>query len=111
MNKIEINRTLFLKELRSGNYKKGTIKSDKNGHPIFETDEDKNGHCCCAIMGEMFGETEKGRISLPKAMKALGLKRKDCEYIQKDINDNSSTLIENADRIELEIFKNKAKCL
>lgn len=99
------NRRLFLSELRSGNHKKGTIKSDEKGYPVFEKEEDKHGHCCCAIMGEMFGQTEKGKISLPKAMKELGLKRKDCEFIQKDINDNNSTLVENADRIEVEVFK------
>lgn len=102
---VIVNRRLFLSELRSGKYKKGTIKSDDKGFPIFETEEDKHGHCCCGIMGEMFGQTEKGKISLPKAMKELGLKRKDCEFIQKDINDNNSTLVENADRIEVEVFK------
>ncbi len=102
---IIANRILFLKELRSGKYKKGTIKSDEQGYPIFETDADKDGHCCCAIMGEMFGETKTGRISLPKAMIALGLKRRDCEFIQKDINDNISNFVENANRIESEVFK------
>jgi hypothetical protein len=96
------NRRLFLSELRSGKYKKGTIKSDEKGYPIFETEADKEGHCCCAVMVELFG-TEK--YSLPKAMKVLGLKRQDCQFIQQDINDNSSTLIENADRIEAEVFK------
>jgi hypothetical protein len=105
MRSVIANRRLFLSELRSGKHKKGTIKSDEKGFPIFETEEDKNGHCCCAIMGEMFGLTENGKISLPKAMKELGLKRKDCEFIQKNINDNNSTLVENADRIESEVFK------
>ena len=96
------NRRLFLSELRSGKYKKGTIKSDEKGYPIFETEADKEGHCCCAVMVELFG-TEK--YSLPKAMKALGLKRQDCQFIQQDINDNNSTLVENADRIAVEVFK------
>ena len=102
---ISTNRQSFLQALRTGGHKKGSIKSDEKGYPIFDTDEDRDGHCCCAIMGEMFGVTKSGRISLPKAMKALGLNRKDCEFIQKDINDNSSSLIENADRIELEVFE------
>lgn len=96
------NRSLFLSELRSGKYRKGTIKSDERGLPVFETESDKNGHCCCAVMVELFGGKN---YSVSKAAKAVGISSKQCAYIQKEINDNDSTLAENADRIELEVFK------
>lgn len=96
------NRSLFLSELRSGKYHKGTIKSDDKGLPIFEKETDKEGHCCCAVMVELFGGD---KYSVSKAAKAIGISTKECSYIQREINDNDSTLFENADRIELEVFK------
>lgn len=104
---IENNRNLFLSELRSGKYTKGCTKSDeKTGNPIFEKEEDfkENTACSCAIMGNLFGEQNNGKISLPKATKALGLKSTDCKFIQQEINDRKSTLQEDAEVIETLFF-------
>jgi hypothetical protein len=102
---IELNRFDFLNELRTGNHKKGTIKSDEKGHPIIEKPEDADGACACAIMGMMFGQTESGKISLPQAAKALGIDSKQCRYIQQELNDTSLTFPEIADCIERDVFK------
>lgn len=99
---ILLNREIFLSELRSGKFKKGCIKSDEKGYPVFEKESDKEGHCCCAVMVELFGGAKH---SIRAACKALGITSKDCAYIQNNINDNDSTLIENADRIEIEVFQ------
>lgn len=104
---IENNRALFLKELRSGKYKKGTIKSDEKGNPVIEKPEDNDGACACAIMGQMFGQTSSGRISLPTAAKALGLDNKACGFIQSEINDTPDDFNTIALRIEELVFKNK----
>ena len=61
-------------------------------------------------MGNMFGVTDSGKISLPKATKALGLKSKDCRFIQQEINDRKSTLIEDAEIIDT-LFFDKEKLL
>jgi len=53
-SEIENNRDLFLAELRSGKYKKGTTKSDEKGNPIFDSLEDQEGFCACAIMLHLF---------------------------------------------------------
>lgn len=98
---IEKNRTLFLKELRSGNYKKGCIKSDENGNPVIKTKEDNDGYCSCAIMVKLFGGD---KFSLPKAVRALGITNKDCRYIQLEINDTDLTFSEQADKIEKLFF-------
>jgi len=99
------NRLLFLSELRSGKYQKGTIKSDEHGKPIIVSEEDNNGYCCCAVMAHLFGQKPNGKLSLPQAIKALGITTKDCKFIQTQINDTPTSLFENADRIEKEIFK------
>lgn len=104
---IETNRKAFLEELRSGNRNKGTIQSDPKGNPVFVSETDKDGSCCCGVMAEMFGKTDTTRLSLPKAMKALGLTSADCKYIQTQISDTNTTLAENADRIEKEVFVKK----
>lgn len=106
-SEIKINRDKFLKELRSGKYNKGCISSDENGKPIINNEHDDDGHCSCAIMGEMFGQIQNGTISLPKAMKKLGLTTKDCNYIQHEINDKPTLLSDDADRIEKEVFNLK----
>lgn len=102
-------RNLFLAELRSGKWQKGCIKSDeKTGKPIFENADDfgENTACACAIMGNLFGRQSSGKISLPKATKALGLKSTDCRFIQREINDRKSTLQEDAEIIETIFFDN-----
>lgn len=106
---IESNRAKFLNELRTGKHKKGTIKSDEKGYPVFETDADRDGRCACAIMGSMFGATDKSKISLSKAAKALGIDNKQCGYIQREINDTALTFPEMADRIEKEVFNYERK--
>lgn len=100
-NEITFRRKAFLSELRSGKYKKGTIKSDEKGYPVFEKESDKEGSCACAIMVEMYG----GIKSSPSlAMKALGLSSKECRYIQQEINDTPDDFNLIADRIEQELF-------
>jgi hypothetical protein len=101
---IPQNRQLFLSELRSGKYQKGTIKSDERGRPIIETPEDEQGHCACAIMVHLFGINPEGKSSMPMVRKALGLRIQDCTYIQQELNDSPLTFDEIADRIEEEIF-------
>ncbi len=101
---VEINRAAFLNELRTGDNKKGTIKSDEKGYPVFEKPGDDDGRCACAIMGRMFGLTNKGKISLPQAAKALGISNKACGYIQREINDTLLTFPEMADVIEIDVF-------
>lgn len=108
---IEDKRNLFLSELRSGKYTKGCTKSNETtGEPIFEKESDyaQNTACACAIMGNLFGEQPNGKISLPKATKALGLKATDCRFIQQHINDRKSTLQEDAEIIET-LFFNQEK--
>lgn len=103
-------RNLFLAELRSGKWRKGCIKSNEStGKPIFEKEDDfgDNTACACAIMGNLFGQQSSGKISLPKATKALGLKATDCRFIQREINDRKSTLKEDADIIETLFFDNE----
>lgn len=102
---IRQNRDAFLLALRTGDYKKGTIKSDDRGYPLFETEADKIGFCACAIMTHMFGEADDGRLSVPKASKALGLPSSACGYIQREINDTELTFPQMADRIEREVFR------
>lgn len=103
------NRKKYLEILRSGKYTKGTIKSDDRGNPIIESKEDDEGHCACAIMLHEFGKESKGRFLMSRSMKSLGLKPKDCRYIQEKINDTSANLNTIADRIEKEVFKQPSK--
>lgn len=105
---VEENRSKFLEVLRSERFVKGTILSDEKGNPVIPEGVTDKGHCCCAIMGEMFGKTVSGRISLPTAMAKLGLTSKDCRYIQQEINDGPTSFIQDADRIENEVFNNKS---
>ncbi len=100
---IQNNRTKFLEVLRSGKYKKGTIKSDDKGYPIIETQED-DGYCACAVMLHEFGEVTNGKFSISKSLKALKLTTKDCRYIQREINDTPLNFIQIANRIEVEVF-------
>jgi len=104
---IKQNRVLFLNELRSGKHKKGTIKSDEKGFPVIEKPEDEDGACACAIMGQMFGKTATGKVSLPTAAKALGLDNKTCGFIQREINDTPDDFNTIALRIEELVFKDK----
>lgn len=101
---IEANRDQFLEALRSGKYKKGTIRSDEKGYPIIESEEENDGHCACAIMLHEFPD-EFGRESIVIARKALGISRQDCRFIQHEINDTPLSFPAMADRIEVEIFK------
>ncbi len=100
---IELNRNKFLMILRSGVYKKGTIRSDKNGHPIIKSKKDDNGHCVCAIMIAEFGNpTDNSTVN---ARKALGLTVKDCRFIQEELNDTHMSFKGIAGYIETLIFK------
>lgn len=103
---IEQNRALFLNELRSGKYKKGTTRSDEKGNPIISSEEDNNGACACAIMIHLFDPGAK--TSTRKAREALGLTGADCRFIQHDLNDSPLTFPQIADRIEREVFTGKA---
>ena len=100
-SKIKQNRSLFLKELRTGKYKKGCIKSDEMGIPIIETKEDNEGYCSCAIMVNLFGGA---KFSVSKSAKAVGISSKDCAYIQGNINDTNLTFPQQADEIERLFF-------
>lgn len=100
---IELNRNKFLMILRAGVYKKGTIKSDKDGHPVIKSKKDDNGHCVCAIMIAEFGKpTDNSTVN---ARNALGLTVKDCRYIQEALNDTHMSFKSIADTIETNIFK------
>lgn len=101
--KIDQNRDAFLSELRSGNYEKGTIRSDESGRPILDRPDD-NGFCARAIMTHMFGDLGS-RLSVPVAAKALGISTSQCGYIQREINDTDLSFPEMARRIEREVFK------
>jgi hypothetical protein len=102
---IEHNRKVYLKELRSGKYKKGTILSDEKGNPVFLKEEDKDGSCACAIMHDLFFNYE-GTQDHKNFLKALGLTRKQCRYIQQNLNDSDLNFSEIADIIEKQIFNN-----
>lgn len=104
---VAINRELFLEKLKDPTLVKGTTKSDERGRPVFDNENDKMGHCCCGVMSEMFGQTSTDRLSLPKAMRALGLTAVDCRFIQREINDAGGTLADNSDRIRFEVFGQK----
>lgn len=97
---VESNRKLFLAELRSGKYKKGTIKSDSKGNPVITSESDNDGYCACAVMGHLFGKQPSGHISLTKAASALGLDNKACAFIQKHINDTADDFQAIATKIE-----------
>lgn len=99
---IQANRKLFLAALRSGVFKKGTIRSDEKGKPIVLTEGDE-GWCACALMHDLF-YTIDGVSSDRNYLKALHLNPKQCRYIQQDLNDSGLTFPEIADRIEKEIF-------
>lgn len=100
---IKSNRERFLHELRNGNRKKGSTKSDERGYPVFETEDDKTGSCACAIMKEMFAPNDNS-TSMKKATGALGLNGRDCKFIQSELNDSPLSFLEIADRIEAEVF-------
>lgn len=97
------NQILFLEELRSGKYKKGCTKSDKNGYPIFEKEEDKDGCCVCGLMVMLF--PLKGKANFTYAKRQLGVTNAQCNYIQKYLNDSHFSFATCADIIEKEIFK------
>lgn len=103
MNDVTQNRKLFLQELRSGNHKKGTIRSDERGKPIVESEDDE-GCCACALMVTMFfNDGEKP--SEYNYRKSLNLNAIDCRFIQQNINDTPLNFNQIADRIENEVFK------
>lgn len=101
-SEIQANRGKFLAALRSGTYKKGTMRSDDKGNPIIESQEDNDGYCACAIMNHLFDPCVM--TSTAKARKALGITGEDCRHIQEDLNDTPLTFSEIADRIEADIF-------
>ncbi|MCC2547696.1 hypothetical protein LJY25_14670 [Hymenobacter sp. BT175] len=105
---IKENRAAFLHSLRTGNHKKGAMKSDERGHPIFKTEVEREGACACGIMCQMFGmaRNKSGQefMSPKKAQEALGLTYHDCYFIQTQISDTPLTFPEIADRIEAEVF-------
>jgi len=101
---VQDNRDFFLAELRSGNYKKGTIISDEiTGNPIFP-DGNCEGSCACAVMHDLFFEY-KGTKSSRNYLKALGLTTKECRFIQQKLNDTELNFNQIADAIEKQIFK------
>lgn len=100
--RININRQIFLNELRSGKYKKGTTLSDEKGKPVFAEGDDQEGYCACAVMLHLFSPL---RFSTKEAMSELGLTSKDCQYIQQQINDTDLDFAGIADRIDNEVFK------
>lgn len=103
MKSINENRELFLSELRSGKYKKGTIRSDEKGFPIIESPEDNDGCCACGLMVMLFpSPTDRGHLN--HARKQLGLTAKDCRYIQQELNDTTLSFIQIADIIDKEVF-------
>lgn len=101
-SRIETNRALFLAELRSGKYLKGTTRSDDRGRPIIESENDE-GYCACALMHDLFYEYD-GTAADRNYLKALGLTPIECRKIQQEFNDSPLTFPEIADRIEMEIF-------
>lgn len=104
---IEENRAVFLEALRSGKYKKGTIRSDEKGQPIINSKEDDDGYCACAIMCHLFDP--EGNTSTVKAREALGITGEDCRYIQHDLNDSPLTFPEIADVIDERIFQREVR--
>lgn len=100
---ISANRDLYLSALRTGGYKKGTIKSDDRGKPIIETPEDNDGCCACAIMINLF--PKEGKPNFLFARQSLGITGSDCRYIQQELNDTALTFPEIASRIETDVFK------
>lgn len=110
---IEENRAAFLHSLRTGPHKKGAMKSDEKGNPIFASEIEREGGCACGIMCEMFGtkrhaKTGQEYLSPKQAQKMLGLTYHDCYFIQTQISDTPLTFPEIADRIEAEVFNKKA---
>ena len=108
---IRENRAAFLHSLRTGPHKKGAMKSDENGRPIFKTEIEREGGCACGIMCEMFGSRTRSNgssyLSPAAAQEALGLTYHDCYFIQTQISDTPLTFPEIADRIEAEVFNKK----
>jgi len=101
---VKRNRELFLCELRSGKYIKGTIFSDeKTGKPIFPPNTDCAGSCACALMHDLFYEYE-GKKSGRNYLKALDLTPEKCRFIQRKLNDTSLNFNEIADLIESLVF-------
>lgn len=99
---VEQNRDAFLSALRSGEFKKGTTRSDVRGRPIVESPDDE-GYCACALMHDLFfdyGGVENGRNYL----RALDLSPSQCRFIQQELNDSPLTFEQIADRIEQEVF-------
>lgn len=99
---VESNRAFYLAALRSGKFKKGTIKSDERGQPIIENDNDE-GFCACALMCDLF-LVYGGARSSRNYLRALDLTPRQCRFIQRDLNDTVLTFDEIADRIEQEVF-------
>lgn len=95
---VASNRAFYLKELRSGKYSKGTTRSDARGRPIVESSSDE-GWCACALMHDLFFLDNHADY-----LHSLGLTARQCEYIQKNLNDTPLTFQEIADRIEREVF-------
>jgi len=96
------NRALVLSALRSGKYRKGTIKSDERGRPVVESEADE-GWCACALMHDLFFDY-RGWKHKRAFMVALNLKARQCRYIQQELNDTPLTFPEIADLIEVQIF-------
>jgi hypothetical protein len=101
---VDLNRRIYLAELRSGKWKKGCMKSDEKGNPIIETPEDNEGTCACAIMLHLFSPEEL--TSTTRARKALGISGHDCRFIQHCLNDNENlSFPQIADIIEKTVFR------
>jgi hypothetical protein len=101
-DEVEHNREFFLRALRSGQFTKGTTRSDERGRPVIETDADE-GCCACALMCDLFFVYD-GVRSDRNYLRALNLTPRQCGFIQRDLNDSPLSFAEIADRIEREVF-------
>lgn len=98
MENISENRIKLLNALRSNKYQKGIATSNKKtGKPIVIVE----GYCACAVM---IHELSPIKMNYREAREALGIKGKDCTYIQQKLNDSDLSFSEIADRIESDIF-------
>lgn len=100
-NRID-NRAKFLAALRSGEFIKGTTKSNSKGNPIFENNN-KEGYCACAIALELFPANNL------EYRRALDIGAKQCRLIQKWNDEEDSTFPEIANRIEKFLFEDRYK--
>jgi len=83
---MQHNRQVFLSALRSGEYKKGTIKTDAKGRPIIESINDE-GFCAVGLLDTLFNPS----FTSKRRREALGLTGLEIMKIQQEWNDSSLT--------------------